>query len=405
MLSVSSTKFLIMRQVAAATLLLSCTIAPSKSSASTQVPKMSTNTTTYLHAQEVRFGPQSVSCSMLTKTSVCRDGHVDFGVINNGYYPGIDCTTVDFLADIAFLGLDAVDDWEEACSLMPLSDQGLPKPLRTFEVNVEVIECEIRPDMTVTLADWSEVARVGKDHTLAKCHSVVLRTRESYFKCTTDVTAGVCSNGQIDPAVFNIVARPDCQAQVIRDLLVHGGQHTLTDWITSCAIEGGEHSLMYSDDCPGINIVRKRHYLEMNKNQCTESFHLHYQGIRGLTFNQRVSTFDAMDCQSTMCTVSTALSCWPSPRFNNGVAWGTMTVDVYTCFSTDYNLHVSGNFRGTIYMAGRITYAGAGGCVATSADGIIKISSPVLSWCDIRIDGFAGDTTVDESTTALRNVC
>ena len=188
--------------------------------------------------------------------------------------------------------------------------------------------------------------------------------------------------------------------------MVHKGQHTLIDWTASCATKGGDHSLLYSDDCPGNDIVRNRHYLEMYKNQCTATFHLHYKRIRGLNFNPRVSTINAMECQSIMCTVSTALSSWPSPCFNNGVAWGTMTVDVYTCSSTDYNdLRLSGNFRGTIYMAWWITYAGAGGCVATSADGIIKISYPVLSWCDIWIDSFAGVTTVNKSATALRSVC
>ena len=115
-----------MHQVAAATLLLLCAIAHSMSSAATQVPKMLTGTTTNLDAQEVRARPQMVSCSMLNKTIVCRDGQVDFGVINNGYFQGIDCTTVDFLADIAFLGLESANGWED-CSLMPLSDQGRPK--------------------------------------------------------------------------------------------------------------------------------------------------------------------------------------------------------------------------------------------------------------------------------------
>lgn len=145
----------------------------------------------------------------------------------------------------------------------------------------------------------------------------------------------------------------------------------------------------------------------MYKNLCDTSFHMHYHGVRGLSFNPKISDLGALACHNTVCTKSKKYSCWPRPRFADGYDWGTTVTDMYTCtgaIDLDMQLHIVGNFKGSIYSPADISYAGSGGCTATSKDGIVRISAFTLSWCNIRLGKFPPGTNLVESGK-LRNVC
>ena len=240
------------------------------------------------------------------------------------------------------------------------------------------------------------------------------------WMCKYEPDLDVCSGAQVDWQVIDPLLRPDCEAGRVRNMIAFLGPEETSRVISSeCA--GGEdkdearllQAQAYDDSCPGGTARHFQGYMQVYQNQCDTSWqwNLHSNAgtvLRGLAFDPPLNSFmNVVPCNDYTCTSDTSKSCWPRPRFGDGSAWGSTTGKIFTCAnnSGDTDWHFSGNFRGTLYFHGNISYAGSGSCQATDlGNSLIRLQSLSLATCNIWTDEWPSYSDVPD-TSVERNVC
>ena len=352
-----------------------------------------------------------MECIPVGPTAACLDGHPVWDSLTYGDWYGMDCLLIELIEGIVVMGRNGIVEWIETCADLPWEEQGALGPQQQYfssTTKIPGFQCHLpgTNNRSIVIQDWNEVDILPSiTDPENDCRPIGITTVMEVKPCSEMDTVSLCNDEGFDYKVFDMTLRPDCVARSFRDEFIQLGLDALDYYTSGCS--NHRRHLAYNSDggCPGGMTNKYQYMTEVYQLDCQASWHWHLfgtseNGIRGISFNPLLKTIGSIPscaASSSSCTtVEQESLCQPSRPyyFDSGPHFGNVDTKVYTCptiSTTDKNndnnmmWHFSGNFRGTIYLPGTIVSPGSGGCVATTNNGMVRVSASTKSWCNVWI--------------------
>lgn len=180
-------------------------------------------------------GRPGVPCALDPVTAACVKGLPEWGVLSDGFWPGMDCLTKEIMSDIAVLGREGVEEWYEICATMPLKEQGGQGYVPQIDGWIQGYECEMWKGETMFVLNTMERDMII-ERGATNCVETQVPSYTDPSPCVESSDGDFCTtDARFDFAVFDPSTRPDCGAKSIRDELAFLGMEGLEYYQEECA--------------------------------------------------------------------------------------------------------------------------------------------------------------------------